>query len=288
MRHSARSERMKLRHQQYGKARVRVMKVTRRAKQHELKEVEVSVMLEGDFTKSYTDGDNSAVVPTDTMKNTVNALAKKHLGAEIETFGLSLGGHFLKRYAQVRQVTIQLTERLWQRMPVNGRPNRHSFIGSAKEQPFAKVVCSRGRAVVESGIQDLLILKTTESGFEGFPRCEFTTLPETKDRIMATNLAASWVYERTPASYAKANAKILAAMLKVFATQYSPSVQTTLYQMAEAALRAVPQISRVNLKMPNKHCLLINLAPFGLENENEIFVPTDEPHGQIEATVTRD
>jgi urate oxidase len=279
---------MKLSHQQYGKARVRVMKVTRTATQHELKEITVTVLLSGDFETSYTKGDNSKVVATDTMKNTVNVLAKKYLGKDLERFGLTLGEHFLQKYAQVRQVSVEISERLWQRMPVDGKPHRHSFIGSAQERPFTRIVCARGKtAAVESGIADLMILKTTESGFEGYPRCEYTTLPETKERIMATSMVASWAFKRVPKNFGVANRKILAAMLKVFAKNYSPSVQTTLYQMAEAALKRVPEISSVTLTMPNQHCLLINLKPFGLENNNEIFVPTDEPQGLIEATITR-
>ena len=100
-------------------------------------------------------------------------------------------------------------------------------------------------------------------------------------------MRATWHFASEPPGYRAANAQVLAAMLKVFATRYSPSVQTTLFEMAQAALAAVPQIDRVRLTMPNQHCLLVNLAPFGLENQNEIFVPTDEPHGQIEAEVSR-
>jgi urate oxidase len=279
---------MKLRQQQYGKARVRVLKVTRTPQHQEIKEVTVAVMLEGEFATSYTNGDNSQVVATDTMKNTVNALAKEHLGAQLEFFGIALGEHFLKRYAQVRQATVQLTERPWQRLTVDGQPHPHTFMGSAQERPFARVTSTRERVVVESGIDELLILKSTESSFEGYPKCEYTTLPEAKDRIMATSMKGTWRYQKSPKDYSVANRQILEAMLKVFATKHSPSVQTTLYQMAEAALQAVPEISEVNLKLPNKHYLLVNLSPFGLENKNEIFLPTDEPHGQIEATVARD
>jgi len=130
-------------------------------------------------------------------------------------------------------------------------------------------------------------LKTTGSGFENFLRDEFTTLPETSDRIFATKLKATWTYTKKPKSYSATNGKILAAMLATFAKNFSPSVQVTLFQMGEAALKTAPQIEKVHLAMPNKHCLLINLAPFGLENKNELFVPTDEPHGQIEGTVSR-
>jgi urate oxidase len=149
------------------------------------------------------------------------------------------------------------------------------------------VACARSESNVESGIEDLLILKTAGSGFEGYAQDKFTTLTPTKDRIMATKLRATWAYAKRPAKYSAANDNILEAMLAVFAVNYSPSVQTTLFQMGEAALAAALEISKVTLVMPNKHCLLVNLAPFGLDNPNEIFVPTDEPHGQIEGTVSR-
>ncbi len=264
------------------------MKVTRVASRHELKEVEVSVVLEGDFADSYLKGDNRLVVATDTMKNTVNALAQEHLGDQIELFGRALGEHFLNDYPQIRQVTIRLREHSWQRMEINNAPHPHSFLRNPGAKLFARIVCSREKFSVESGVEDLLILKTTESGFEGYPKDKFTTLPETKERILATNLKATWLYQNAPENYSLSNQKILAAMLKVFATTYSPSVQTTLYQMAEAGLQSASEISQIHLVMPNKHCLLVNLSPFGLENKNEIFVPTDEPHGQIEATISRD
>jgi urate oxidase len=279
---------MKLSHQQYGKDRVRVMKVTRNGSEHSVKEVEVSVALEGDFVASYTSGDNSKVVPTDTMKNTVNALAKQYLGGDTERFGIALGEHFLKRYSQIQKVTLHLSERMWKRLNIDGKPHPHTFSGNSEACPLARVVCTRDKITVESGIKDFLILKSTDSGFEGYPKCDYTTLPETKDRIMATSLEASWRFQKSPKLYGEANQTILNKMLEVFAKNYSPSVQTTLYQMAEAALKAVPEISQVTLKMPNKHYLLINLKPFGLENNNEVFLPTDEPHGQIEATVTRE
>jgi urate oxidase len=278
---------MKLLSQQYGKARVRVLKVSRQDGRHRLKEVDVSVMFEGAFAAAYTQADNGPVVPTDTMKNTVNALAREHLGEDIENFGAALGQHFLKRYGQVRQATIRLVEHCWEPMTVDGQPHAHSFIEAGRARPFAQVVCGRETTSVESGVEDLLILKSTGSGFAGFPRDEFTTLPETHDRILATNVKAAWAWKPAPQSYFRTNRAILDAMLKVFAATYSPSVQATLFQMGEAALQAEPGISQVHLVMPNQHCLLVNLAPFGLDNKNEIFVPTDEPHGQIEATVVR-
>ena len=279
---------MKLTHHHYGKAKVRVMKVTRTGAQHHLKELEISVMLRGDFDASYTRAENRLVVPTDTMKNTVYVLARENLGAETEDFGLALGEHFLKTYPQIEQADIGLSERGWDRVTVGAQPHDHAFVQKNMARTFAQIACARGESTVESGIEDLLILKTTGSGFEGYAKDSFTTLPATKDRIMASKLRATWSYEKRPAKYSIANGAILDAMLAAFALNYSPSVQVTLFQMGEAALKAVPEISQMTLAMPNKHCLLVNLAPFGLNNPNEIYVPTDEPHGQIEGTVTRD
>lgn len=279
---------MKLLSHHYGKARVRVLKVLRADERHEVKEVEVSVMLEGDFDASFTRADNALVVPTDTMKNTVHALAKDRLGEDIEKFGLALGEHFLGRYSQISRASIRVAEHCWQRLAVNGQPHAHSFVERGRARPFAEVICARGSSTIESGIEDLLILKSKGSGFEGYAKDEFTTLSETKDRILATNMRASWIWKGAPQSYGMANQRLLEAMLAVFATRYSPSVQVTLFEMGSAALEAVPEVARVRLAMPNKHCLPVNLSPFGLENRNEIFVPTDEPHGQIEATVARE
>jgi urate oxidase len=271
----------------YGKARVRVLKILRDGPVHTLKDLDVAARLKGDFESSYTSGDNTKVVPTDTIKNTINIFARQHLGPEIERFGLILGEHFLTRYAQVREAEIEICERRWERLAVDGQPHPHSFKAQSEARMFTRITCDRTTKTVRSGIRDLVILKSTESGFENYPKDEFTTLPETADRILATSFSSKWTFKDQPADYNGANDAILAAMLKVFANNYSPSAQTTLFQMGEAALAACPEISVLDLAMPNKHCLLINLAPFGLENKNEVFVPTDEPHGDIVATVAR-
>lgn len=278
----------KLTGHRYGKARVRVMKILREGPVHTLKDLEVAAYLKGDFASSYTSGDNSKVVATDTIKNTINVFAKQHLGEEIERFGLVLSEHFLARYEQVHEAEIQILERPWKRLAVNGEPHPHSFAAGSDARMFTSVNCSENAKTVRSGIRNLVILKSSGSGFENYPKDEFTTLPETADRILATSFSATWTFKEQPDHYSRANEGILNAMLRVFANSYSPSAQTTLFQMGEAALAACSEISQLDLAMPNKHCLLINLAPFGLENKNEVFVPTDEPHGDITATVARD
>ena len=280
---------MKLSFHRYGKARVRVLRVHRTTATHRVKELEVTVLLRGKFESSYTNSDNTLVVATDTMKNKINILAKEKLGSETEEFGREIGEHFLKTYPQVNDVEVSLSEHCWERLESNGSPHSHAFMEKSGAKPFAIVTCSRETGPkVDSGIENLLIMKSTGSGFEGFFKDQYTTLPETKDRILATRLRAVWSYQTSPASHAATNAQILSAMLDEFAVRFSPSVQATLFEMGKAALRAAPEISKVTLTMPNQHCLLVNLAPFGIENENELFVPTDEPHGVIEGTVSRE
>lgn len=273
---------------EYGKSRVRVLKVLREGPVHTVKELTVSVRLSGDFESSYTAGDNSLVVLTDTMKNTVNALAKDCLAAETEHFAMTLAQHFAAKYPQVETARVETSERVWERMTIAGEPHPHSFRGTDSARPTVGVVAQKGGAVeIKSGITDLLILKSTGSSFENYPKDEFTTLPETKDRIFATSLDACWTWTAEPAGYQAANAAIVEAMLAPFAQNYSPSVQASLFQMGEGALAACPEIGQIHLAMPNKHYLPINLAPFGRENANEVFLPTDEPAGQIEATIGR-
>jgi urate oxidase len=271
----------------YGKARVRVLKILREGEVHRIREIEVKVLLEGDFTSSYTSDDNSKVVPTDTMKNTVNILAKDHLGDEIERFAVFVGEHFVKKYSQVDRADIDISERQWRRMEIDGRPHPHAFASGGEARSFTRVVVDRNSGSVESGIRDLVILKSTGSGFENYPKDELTTLRETSDRILATSFSAAWRFREEPKDYRAANDAIITAMMKAFAEHYSPSAQMTLFRMGEGALAVCREIDRIDLAMPNKHYLLIDLSPFGLENKNEVFVPTDEPHGQIECTVER-
>lgn len=278
----------KLTAHRYGKARVRVLKVFRQDDLHKIKEIDVTVLGSGDLAASYTSGDNSKVVPTDTIENTIHVLAKQHLGQEIERFAAILGNHFLKRYPQMQIVEIEIAEHGWTRLEINEQLHPHSFRAADGSRLFTRVLCTNESCAVESGIRDLVILKSTGSGFANYPVCEFTTLPETNDRILATSLRATWTYTKAPDDYSAANEAIVAAMLKIFAVNFSPSAQTTLFQMGEAALGACAEISQIELAMPNKHYLLANLSPFSVENKNEIFVPTDEPHGQIEASVVRD
>jgi urate oxidase len=274
---------MKLFSHRYGKARVRVVKILREGARHTVVEADVQALLEGDFETSYTKGDNSKVVATDTVKNTINALSRDHLTTETEKFALHLGHHFVGRYPQVERAYVEIRERVWER--IGGHD--HSFTAPGSPVPWVKAVVTAKDEELTSGVTDWLILKSTESGFSDYPRCDFTTLPETNDRIFATSVTAGWHWTKHPASFRAANENIRAAMLRPFCDNFSPSVQTTMAEMAEAAFAAVAEIDEVSLALPNKHCNLINLTPFGLDNPNIVFTATDEPHGQIEAVFRR-
>ena len=253
-----------------------------------IKELDVQVLLAGDFESSYSAGDNRLVVATDTMKNTVNVLAFEKLEEQTELFALDLAQHFLEKYPHVSEVTIETSERVWQRLKADGKPSPTNFLASQKYTPVCEVHATRTSRRLASGVRDLVILKSAGSAFADFHRDEFTTLPETQDRLLATRMGSKWTFATRPADYNKTNADVLDAMLECFVANDSPSVQKTMYDMGLAALSRCPEISEVNLVMPNLHCLLIDLKPFGQMNPNTLFLPTDAPHGLIEATIARD
>jgi urate oxidase len=272
----------------YGKSGIRLVKVTRRPDRHDLKDVTVGIRLEGDFEKAHVAGDNSAVLPTDTMKNTVYALASKHRLEEIEAFGLELGEHFVRSHPPVARARIELSERLWERLEVSGKPHGHAFRRPGGETRLARVAVERGgSASVEAGVEGLVVLKTARSGFAGFARDRFTTLRETEDRLLATAVSAAWSYAGKNESFGRLWRGIRRTLLEAFADHDSRSVQHTLYAMGEAVLASHAEVSEIRLSMPNRHHLPVDLSPFGLENNNEIFVATEEPYGLIEATVVR-
>ena len=272
-----------LTHNSYGKSRVRLTKVTRREERHDLVEMTVDVELEGEFATSYTEGDNSLVVATDTMKNTVYALARSHPLESPESFALHLAGHFAGgEYPQVRSATVRIAQEPWERLAPT------TFVGGGSERRVCTVVRAGEEARVEGGIEGLLVLKTTGSSFTGFARDSFTTLPEAEDRILATSVTARWRYAPGEADWNACHAAARSAMLERFAEHHSLAVQQTLHLMGEAALAACAEIEEITLDLPNRHRLLVNLQPFGMDNPNVVFVPTDEPYGLISGTLRRE
>ena len=272
----------------YGKAAVRLTKVVRHGAVHTLFEFNVEIMLEGKFEAVYLEGDNSRCIPTDTMKNTVYALAKKHEFESGEEFARILAGHFIETFLHVFRATVTLEQVLWDRIVVDGKPHDHSFAKSTTARRTATARAQRGEPItLTGGVTGLEVIKTTKSGFAGFLRDQYTTLKETTDRIFGTSVDAAWTYDSAEADFNAGFAAARRAILDVFATHDSLGVQQTIFAMGEAVLAAVPAICEISFTMPNQHRLLVNLEPFKMTNSNEIFVTTSEPFGLIKGTLAR-
>lgn len=271
----------------YGKSAVRLVQVRRHGDRHDLRDLSVGIQFKGHYDEAYTDGDNKAVLPTDTMKNTVYALAAREPVDDPERFGLALAKRFLDRNARLVRARIDLTEHLWRRIPRGEKEHDHAFVRTGPDTRTATVQSHRRRTIVGAGIADLLVLKSADSAFDNFMHDEYTTLPDTRDRILATSLTATWRYRDLDIDYTPAWNGVRRLLLDVFAEHQSESVQHTLYAMGQAVLDSVDVVSAIRLVMPNKHHLPFDLSRLGLPNRNEIFVPTDEPYGLIEATLTR-
>ncbi|KAH9566115.1 hypothetical protein CY35_04G112900 [Sphagnum magellanicum] len=282
---------------QHGKARVRVARLwrgKRPGEAHYLAEWNVSISLISRVLAAFTDGDNSNIVATDTMKNTVYAIAKECTDPlSLEDFGVRLGRHFLTTYPEiVTGAKVILFEKPWERATVDGQPHNHGFKLGSEKHTVEVVVNSDGDAKVTSGVSELSLLKTTQSGFEGFLRDKYTLLPETRERMLASAIRAVWSYSSKPADYQKTYREVKDILVSTFFGPphegiYSPSVQKTLYKMAQAVLSRFPEIESVYLNMPNIHFLPVNMPTVGVKFGDDVFIPTDEPHGSIEARLSR-
>jgi urate oxidase len=279
---------VKLTKNTYGKNAVNLSKIIRHADHHEFRQISVNVSLQGDFETAHTQGDNSKILPTDTQKNTVYALAKKYFVTSIEEFGLHLSNHFAKNNPQLSKATIEIEEHLYARLSFEDKPYPYTYISKGNEKHIAVIEQSVDNITVRSGIKDLLILKTTDSGFENYIKDQYTTLRETADRILATNCEISWQYSSHGLDFTPVYNSIRDTLLKSFADHKSLSVQHTLYAMGEEVLKKFSEVEEISLIMPNKHHILFNLSQFGMDNNNEIFIATDEPFGHITGTITRE
>jgi urate oxidase len=272
----------------YGKSRVRLVKVKRSDGWHDLREWSIEVLLQGDFDSCFTEGDNSKILPTDTMKNTVYFLARNSAAQCAEEFAKELVDFFLRRNPQVSSAEVSITEKAWEHLQDRGKPQPTTFVQTSAENQTTKVARSQaGEFRVCSGFENLVIMKTSGSAFEGYIEDSLTTLLPTKDRLLGTIVRAQWNYRRADAPFPALRAKVREILLAEFAGHDSKSVQHTLYAMGRAVLEKVGDVEDIELAMPNKHCLLVDLSQFGQDNPNEVFVPIDEPHGNIQARLRR-
>jgi urate oxidase len=270
----------------YGKAAIHLVRVARDSAGHRVRDVTVAVALEGDFTSAHTDGDNSLVIATDTMKNTAFAFAKDRLDGSIEAYGRALAEHFVA-FVQVDRATVNVREHAWLPIDVAGARAHDAFVRGGEGTRVATVSATPGGTMVQAGVEDLVVMKTTRSAFSGFPGDRYTTLPETDDRLMATRITAVWRYGSPDLDADLTFDAVRTTLLEVFADHDSPSVQASIWIMAREILGRHEEVDEIRMVLPNLHHWLVDLAPFGLTNDGEVYVSTTEPHGLIEATVRR-
>lgn len=282
---------------QYGKAECRVVRITRdpaEPRTHHIKDLNVSIALSGEMDAVHYAGDNAAVLPTDTAKNTVYALAGKHGIPSAEEFGIRLARHFVTGPPSIHRARVRVEEYAWERIgsPDPGEP-RHSFVREGRETRHAQVTFDGEGCEMVSGLDGLTVLNSTDSEFRGFARDRYTTLRETGDRILATEVRARWRYRWTgadagPPNWDAAYRDVREHLLAAFAGTYSRSLQQTLHAMGARVLDRVAEVEEIRLSLPNRHHFLVDLEPFGLANDNEVYLAADRPYGLIEATVLRE
>jgi urate oxidase len=271
----------------YGKAECRLVHIAREGGEHELVDLNVSTALAGELSATHLTGDNADVLPTDTQKNTVYAFARQHGVATIEEFGLRLARHFVDTQPKIHRAVVRVEQYGWERI------GRHSFVRASSEVRSAMLTCAQDghgeRTWVVGGLHGLTLLNTTDSEFWGFARDDYTTLPETRDRVLATAVDASWRLAAADAGrWDGIYREVRESLINAFATTYSHSLQQTLFAMGQAVLAATPEVLEIRMSLPNRHHFLVDLTPFQLENPNEIYFPADRPYGLIEGSVRRE
>jgi urate oxidase len=277
---------------QYGKAENRVVRIYRDTPRHQLVDLNVSTSLRGDFADAHVNGDQADVLPTDTQKNTAFAYAKRHGVSSPEDYAIALGRRLIDATPKAESAQIRVEQYPWDRIPTGPEGHDHAFVRRG-DGTRTTVVTVSGRGhdeelSVVSGLTDLVLLKSTGSEFKGFLRDQYTTLEEADDRILATSLVATWRYRGADVAWNASYDSIRATLLETFASTYSRALQETLYVMGTRVLERQEEVVEIRFSAPNKHHFLVDLAPFGLRNEGEVFIAADRPYGLIEATVIRD
>ncbi|HEX9759754.1 MAG TPA: urate oxidase [Candidatus Acidoferrales bacterium] len=271
----------------YGAARVRVARVHRHTERHDFQEMDVVIRFEGDFESAFTSGSNKKILPADTIKNTVYAMAREVDEEQIEEFALRMIEHFLAENPQLTVVGVDMAEILWSRVPAGGRPHSHAFHRNGSERRVAMLRGTRDEVVVRSGIENLVLLKTTGSAFEGFLVDPYTTLAESRDQLFSTALNATWLYSRPEIAYRACWQGVRQIIFDMFADHQSQSVQHTLYAMGEAILRSYDDVAEVHIQLPTRHYQQMDLRAFGFDTNDRVYLPSAEPHGIIEARVRK-
>jgi urate oxidase len=271
----------------YGNSRIHFLRVTKQAGRHDVRELSLSIRFEGDFAEAHIHGDNRKILPPDTMKNTVYALARQHSIEPLENFAIHLMDHFLTYNPQVTRVLINAEETIWTHLPHGAKPHPSAFSHSGNERRIASLSGSREGTQVRAGIKDLVVLKTTKAAFQNFKKDPYTTLQEEADSILSTTISANWLYTEDDAEFGPLWHAVRRMLLETFTDHESRSLQHTLYAMGQVILENFENVSEIELSLPSHHFQLIDLNPLGMDNPGMIFLPQEEPTPTIQATLRK-
>lgn len=281
---------LQLAHNNYGESRIRLLRVMRRGSVHELKDLTLSIHFEGDFDTAHTAGDNRKILPANTMTNTVYVLARQYPAEAVEEFALHIVEHFLTYNPQLSRIRVTASERLWSRILIAEKPHASAFVSHAGERRITHITATREHTILQSGIENLLVLKTTGAGFEGFLRDPYTTIQQASDSVISADINATWTYEtsESEAPYSAAWHGIRKILLETFAHHEGRSLQHTVYAMGQAVLDNFEALAEIRLTLADNLYAPVDLKPFGMENESEVFMPVEEPRESMEATLRRE
>jgi urate oxidase len=271
----------------YGSSQIQLLRVAKQEGRHDIRELGISIRFEGDFEAAHSQGDNRKILPADSMKNTVYALARQHSIEPLENFGLHLIDHFLTYNPQVTRVLVESTDSIWARLPHGGKVHASAFARAGNEVRTSFLNGTRAGTQVRAGIDNLVVLKTANSSFEDFKKDPYTTLEDQGDIILSTIIRADWLYTEEDAEYGALWHAARKMLLETFAEHDSRSLQHTLYAMGEVILDNFENVGEIHLSLPNQHFHLADLAPLGMDNPGTVFLPSNEPHSTIEATLKK-
>jgi urate oxidase len=271
----------------YGSSQIQLLRVAKQEGRHDIRELGISIRFEGDFEAAHSQGDNRKILPADSMKNTVYALARQHSIEPLENFGLHLIEHFLTYNPQVTRVLVESTDSIWSRLPHGGKPHASAFARAGNEQRTSLLNGTREGTQVRAGVDNLVVLKTANSSFEDFKKDPYTTLEDQGDIILSTIIRADWLYTEEDAQYGALWHAVRKMLLETFAEHDSRSLQHTLYAMGEVILDNFENVGEIHLSLPSQHFHLADLAPLGMDNPGTVFLPSSEPHATIEATLIK-
>jgi urate oxidase len=271
----------------YGSSQIHLLRVSKQQGRHDVREIVLSIRFEGDFEAAHVKGDNRKILPADTMKNTVYALARQHSIEPLESFGLHLIEHFLTYNTQVTRVIIEASEKIWARLPHGGKLHASAFARAGEQERTCFLSGTRQGTQVRAGIENLIVLKTSNSAFEDFKKDPYTTLQEEGDRILSIVISADWLYTEQDAEFGPLWHAVKKMLLETVAEHHSHSLQHTLYAMGEAILGNFENISEIHLSLPSQHYHLADLAALGMDNPGTVFLPAGEPNAAIEAILRK-